>query len=278
MENKLSRTIKQNPLLAFFMLTYIIGWTPYTLRHTAAESISMGIVNFSPAIAGIIVLGLTQGKEGLQALFGSLFRWKVKIKWYLIALFAPILLEVLAYVVQRIVGNIDSTRQLGDFFRIFQTQLPVVLAFLFFLVILTAGEELGWRGFALPRLIKRFGAFWASVLLGIFWGIWHLPMYWLPGSNQYGIPFFGYVLACIGYSFIYTCLYRGSGGSVLLACVYHGASNLVLNFGHILFPEVISNLYISLIAVALTALIVVLVSGKQILKPEKAQVYAIGTY
>jgi hypothetical protein len=93
------------------------------------------------------------------------------------------------------------------------------------------------------------------------WGLWHLPMFWIPGTLQYGLPVPGYVLATIGYSMIYTCIYNGMKGSLLLASLYHAASNLVLLYGNVISPKVIGNLYLSLPALGILVILVVVISG-----------------
>ena len=88
------------------------------------------------------------------------------------------------------------------------------------------GEELGWRGFALPRMQARNSALKASLIIGILWGCWHLPL-WLTGTESHPISLFGpFVVAVIASSVIYTWLYNNTGGSLLIIVLYHAASNL----------------------------------------------------
>jgi membrane protease YdiL (CAAX protease family) len=141
------------------------------------------------------------------------------------------------------------------------TQLPWLFIMLLFLVMSSSGEELGWRGYAMPRLQTLYGSVWASLILGLLWAFWHLPAFWIPGSPQYGLPVPGYVIATIGYTMIYTCIYNGTKGSVLLACLYHGASNLTLTYGNAIFPKIISDLYLSLPALVILVFVVIVLSG-----------------
>ena len=76
-----------------------------------------------------------------------------------------------------------------------------------------------------------------------------------------GLPIPGYVIATIGYALIYTCIYNGTGGSVLLASLYHGASNLTLIYGNVISPEIINDIYLSLPAHAVLVIVVIMISG-----------------
>ena len=90
---------------------------------------------------------------------------------------------------------------------------------------LVVGEEIGWRGFALPLLLERFGPWSASAVLGLMWALWHLPLFYMPGMPQYGTPFFSYVPYLIALSIILTVLAQKTRGSVAVATLFHGAVN-----------------------------------------------------
>lgn len=202
-----------------------------------------------------------EGKAGFIELVSRLFLWRVHIKWYLIALLAPVALEFLAILTHGLIGDTTPAMPFVDWIRMLPAQLPGLFLFLLMLMILASGEELGWRGYALPRLQAQFGSIVASLVLGSLWGLWHLPMFLIPGTAQYGLPVIGYVLATIGCTFIYTCIHNGTKGSILLSILYYAASNLTLIYGDAMFSKIISNLYLSLPAVAILAVIVILVSG-----------------
>lgn len=261
MDRYASSPLKRHPLASFFVLAYAIAWIPSAFGLATGNYSVLGISAFAPAISALIVNAANEGRTGIQALVSKLFLWRVRIKWVLIALLAPIVLELLAIPMHRWLGDAMPSPSFGDWIQILPAQLPALVLFLLFLVVLSMGEELGWRGYALPRLQSRYGAVWASLILGSLWGPWHLPTFWIPGSIQNGLPIPGYILATIGFTFIYTCLYNGSKGSVLLACLYHAASNLTLTYGNALFPKIIGNLYLSLPALAVLVIIVMALSG-----------------
>ena len=83
------------------------------------------------------------------------------------------------------------------------------------------GERAGEAGYALPRLQTRYGALTASIILGLFWGCWHLPAWLLPGSTQAGLSFPVFLVSVVATSVIFTWLYNSTGGSLLLIIVLH---------------------------------------------------------
>jgi membrane protease YdiL (CAAX protease family) len=93
------------------------------------------------------------------------------------------------------------------------------------LFVLVAGEELGWRGFALPRLLARSSPWTASVVLGVLWGFWHLPLFFVPGTPHSQMAFPGFIGYTVGLSLALTWFARLTAGSALLATLFHGVTN-----------------------------------------------------
>jgi membrane protease YdiL (CAAX protease family) len=256
-----SNLLKRYPLAFFFILAYGIAWIPLAYGLATGKYFLLGMVSFAPAISAVIMTAANEGKTGVQAIISRLFLWRVNFKWYLIALLAPLVMELLAFLTHKLFGDTSPSLQFTDWIQMFLAQLPWLAIFLVFLVLLSSGEELGWRGYAMPGLQARYGSVWASLILGLLWGLWHLPMFWIPGSSQYGLPVPGFILATIGFTFIYTCIYNGTKGSVLLASVFHAASNLTLTYGNAIFPKIIKNLYLSLPALVILVIVVMVFSG-----------------
>jgi membrane protease YdiL (CAAX protease family) len=100
----------------------------------------------------------------------------------------------------------------------------------FVVFVLIVGEELGWRGYALPKLLAERSVLAASLILGALWGAWHLPTFFVPGAPQYGLPFSAFVLLTMAYSVLFTWVYLHTRGSVLIAALLHGAINLSQGF------------------------------------------------
>jgi uncharacterized protein len=264
-----SNPLKRYPLVSFFLLAYGIAWIPLAYGLVTGKYFLQGFSFFAPAISAIIMTAANEGVTGIRALISKLFLWRANFKWYLVAILAPIVLELLAILTHILLGDTTPSLHFTDWIQMLPSQLPGLAILLIFLVLSSAGEEVGWRGYAMPGLQIRYGSVWASLILGLLWGLWHLPTFWIPGSPQYGVPVPGYILATIGYTFVYTCIFNGTKGSVLLACLYHGASNLTLTYGNAIFPKIISNLYLSLPALAVTVIAVIVLSGPNGLAEKK---------
>jgi membrane protease YdiL (CAAX protease family) len=89
-------------------------------------------------------------------------------------------------------------------------------------------EELGWRGFALPKLQSRYNAFTASLIIGVMWGLWHLPAFWIAGAGQYNQPVFWFMVGAPAVAILYTWVYNHTNGSLLIAVLYHVAFDSTL--------------------------------------------------
>jgi membrane protease YdiL (CAAX protease family) len=105
--------------------------------------------------------------------------------------------------------------------------LPMVLiAFVFMMIFVALGEEVGWRGYALPALQARYGALASSVILGVMWGLWHLPLFFNPSAGSYSDLHFGLWLAyLIPFAILITWVFNSTGGSVLMAMFVHAVMN-----------------------------------------------------
>jgi uncharacterized protein len=139
-----------------------------------------------------------------------------------------------------------------------------------FLVILTLtdglGEELAWRGFALPRLLTHHNALVASLILGVLWALWHLPLVWTEGATMYQQPIWLFLMDIMATSVLFTWVFLHTRGSVLIAMLFHGATNLFL-----VSPDVASTGDLELPVLAMVAkwvlvAIVLLVAGPSLVR------------
>ena len=204
--------VKRHPLVAFFALAYALTWPTIPL---VAVSPLLGLPGlFGPAIAAIVTTAVAEGRPGLRDLLGRILRWRVGARWYAIALGLPVVLAGAAAGTHLLLGG-PAVLRVGA--------LSLLEPVLFVLII---GEELGWRGYALPRLLARRSALAASLILGLLWGLWHLPTFFVPGTPQHGLPISAFLLLTMAYSVLFTWIYLHTGGSVLLATLFHGAINL----------------------------------------------------
>ena len=208
-------------LVGFFALTYLLTWTLW-LASTSAGSFRTPLIYLGVFIPGIVGLWLTarhEGREGILALLGRLLHWRVPLKWYAFALGYMLTIKLVVALLYRLI--------VGGWPR-FGGGVSYVLIELLASVTLfwgQAGEEIGWRGFALPRLATRFGLARASIVLGIIWAAWHLPLFYIPATTTTGQSFLLYLLQVTAVSVVIAWLYANTKGSLLLVMVLHAAIN-----------------------------------------------------
>jgi membrane protease YdiL (CAAX protease family) len=207
---------KRHPLVAFFVLAYALTWP---LIPLVSVSPLWGFpAVFGPALAALIVVTVADGRDGLRDLLGRMARWHVGARWYAVALALPAVLALAALSLHVALGAQTSVEFGG---------LSVLNLMVFVLIV---GEEVGWRGYALPKLLAERSVLAASLILGALWGAWHLPTFFVPGAPQYGLPFSAFLLLTMAYSVLFTWVYLHTRGSVLIATLLHGAVNLSQGF------------------------------------------------
>ncbi len=219
--------ILKAPVISFFILAYLISWL-FWLPLLFMGSESGGLFMFllivggqGPFAAAIIISKLMGDFKGFTRL---LLMWRISFKWYLAALALPVLISIVAYGVFVTIGGTPMLPPETPPLYVY----PLLLLFVMFL---GGGlEEPGWRGFALPMLLKRHTPFLASIFIGIVWAIWHLPLFFAPLSSQFGLPFGWYFLNALALSVIFTWLFLKSDGSTVTAIVLHGGVNAALTF------------------------------------------------
>ena len=114
----------------------------------------------------------------------------------------------------------------------------VFIPYLFFMIFLGGGqEEFGWRGYALPILENKFGIWFANIILGIIWGCWHIPMWFITGLSQYYMSFVGFLLLTVGYSFIFSWVRNISSNKPFSGLYVHGVTNAFIPFMPILIMQ-----------------------------------------
>jgi CAAX protease family protein len=176
--------IKSHPLLAYFVLAFAISWGGILLVMSpggilGARVVSEGLMPLvylatllGPSVAGIVMIGVVDGRAGLHELWFRLRRWRVGIRWYAVALLtAPLLISAILYVLSPTSpGFLPAIATTDDKDSLLLVGIVMGLVVGFF-------EELGWTGFAVPRLRLRFGVLTTGLILGILWGFWHLPLF-----------------------------------------------------------------------------------------------------
>ncbi len=178
---------------------------------------------WGPNIVALTLTALFYGKRGVLNLLRKYTIWKVPIGWYLFILVG---LPAVGLAAALLAGTF-STSIIGLWNG--QT-IPRLLPMLLNLLITGAlGEELGWRGFALPRLLQKWNALTASLILGALWGLWHLPAFLAAGTPQSGLSLPAFVLGAIVLSSLTTWVFIHTNGSLLLCALIHFMANFSLS-------------------------------------------------
>jgi uncharacterized protein len=237
------RWIKNHDLLTYFVLTFLITWGCWItviltlpgrdIKNLTPVGMLMEYIGlWGPALAAILVAAVTRGKAGMKALFGRLLIWRVPGKWYLLALILWPVISILAAFWHASVTN----RPLSLDWSRWTTLGSVVLGGL--LVGYHADEEIGWRGFALPRLLERWNALTASIVLGVIWGLWHLPgMFVLQVKGMESpIPFYTYLIFTVSLSILITWFFNHTRGSLIFSMFIHWGGNAIPPYLNKLLP------------------------------------------
>lgn len=229
--------IKSYPVLAYVILAYTISWViqlPELIamrgnyHFTERYLLLLNISSFGPSLAAIIVTVFTEGWAGVKTLLKRLLQWRVSWLVYLATFFVFPLVFFLGY---QVLGIQAADGENLLLFLTLVVAVPInALVGSIILGIGPLGEELGWRGFMLPHLLKRYGDFTSSVILGLVWAFWHLPVF-LFSEWRGDIPIYLaiglYSLGTISIAYMMTKLHIWGNGSVLIAILFHGVVNYV---------------------------------------------------
>jgi len=220
--------------LSFFALTYAISWTSFAGafvmvggRVSAAAGTDLPLLvlglfgTFAPSIVALGLTARSEGADGIQSLLERLFKWRVGVRWYVFAVGYLVTIKIGVALVYRIAIGVWPRFGVEPWYIL---AIATVLS-----TPVQAGEEIGWRGYALPRLAARLGLARASLLLGIIWAIWHLPLFFVPGIDNYGQSFMIFALQVTAISVPMAWLYARTDGSLLLVMLMHGANNQTRN-------------------------------------------------
>ncbi|MBD3285617.1 CPBP family intramembrane metalloprotease [candidate division WOR-3 bacterium] len=209
-------------VLSFIIMYGLVGLGKLGIMPTDSPLFMLLFIvgSWGPTIAAILALLITEKGKGIGNLFRGWGRWKVGIGWYGAALspFAVALLVAFIYLV--IMGRPAPGPQ---------TEITVpVIAMSLMMALLTGatGEEPGWRAFATPRLQHHLGALGASVILGIIWILWHLPLWFLEDTPQYGMPFVPFAVSCVTETILLTWIFNNTRGSLAMASLFHLSINI----------------------------------------------------
>lgn len=230
MSIKLLKYLNNNiQLISYFGLTYLISWTIWLPLYGPVfgwNSFSIfpfhhGMGGLGPLVAAFVTTWIFLKTEGLKKLLTKCIQFK-PLLYLLIALFSPFILaffsSLLSYFIDKTPINLNGLFKAKEF-----PQFNLMTFFFYNLLFFGCGEEVGWRGFALPRLQNKFTALTSSLILTLFWALWHLPLFFYrPGYITMDIAgTIGWIFSLLTGSILLTWLYNSARGSILICAVFH---------------------------------------------------------
>lgn len=206
-------------------LSYFVFWGPLALFKVPAISFvsdvrgpawAIALFFIGPFVPSLLAVYLTwrkEGEPGLRSLGRRILQFKLGWRWYVVTFLIVIAGTVGQVLIYKFIGNPFDARvfvtQMGSFFPL--------------LILGPLSEELGWRGYALDRLQTRWNALVSSLIIGLVWSLWHLPLFLIPGTSQYemGVSFIGFLIKLTSSSVLYTWLYNNTRRSLWSAILLH---------------------------------------------------------
>ncbi|MFZ5941831.1 MAG: type II CAAX prenyl endopeptidase Rce1 family protein [Bacteroidota bacterium] len=250
--------MKKHPLLWFFLLTFLITWglaglffgfQPFYERifgKISATNPVFILAVWGPNIAAVIMTLVAGERGALKALLKRFIPVKAGIWWYLAVI---VLIPLSGSLINLLTGTPLT----------FTGQTPALSLSMMLAILISGplGEELGWRGYALPRMLEKRSALAAGLLLGLIWGLWHLPTFFTPGLPQAGLQIPAFILSAVSLSVIVTWIFVNTGQNLFFIFLFHYFVNFTFSLIGTKF------LYVSGVFI-LVALIVILLYGKEL--------------
>jgi membrane protease YdiL (CAAX protease family) len=262
-----SEFVDRYGLALFFALAYLFSWSVWSLESRVENGgLVIWLGSAGPALAAVLVAALSRGRQGLEDLLSRLFVWRVGVKWYLIALFlVPAAgLGIAGGCV--LTGNLTAHLPGAEAWRdTLGLQLVGIGSAVALGTLISVGEELGWRGFALPRLQERVHPLASSAIIGLLWGVWHFNG--LLGGQAEAVSLqdaLFFLLGTVSVSVIYTWLFNNTRGSVLIACLFHAVYDVTVLWVLAVLPLPPSATRMGMLGLAGIALVIVLLAGPRL--------------
>lgn len=179
---------------------------------------------FAPMMAAITLVVREEGWKGTRVFLGQALDFRIKPVYLVLALASPVLIHAIAHYLALAVG-LDVAKTL------IPAEIPIapiVLAIPTFILMLVIGggqEEFGWRGYAQESLQEKIGVIPASLVIGVIWGIWHLPLWFMAGDLHSAYSFLAFVMMTTSISIVYAWLYNSSGKKLIVVMFFHAMNN-----------------------------------------------------
>jgi len=218
--------VTRHRLFFFFLFSFVLTWGYFWLiwapLRLPDSLIALG--GFGPSVSAFLVLALSSGKPGVLRLLRSIVHWRVGVIWYLVALLGLPVLNFLAFlVVPGVLGDLVAPDLRLP--RIYLSEIAICLT----IGIAPMWEEIGWRGFAQPRMQRRYGPVVGSLFVGALWGVWHLPFFFGPLARtgpdatlvRASTSLVEFSIGLTGLSVVMAWVLNNCGGSTLMAILLH---------------------------------------------------------
>ncbi len=221
-----NRVIRRHPVIVFYLLAFLfswLGWVPQMLYARGLVPFSSPLFSLlggvGPTLAAVVVILALREKDGIRNLFGPLLKLRASPWWYLFVFIFWFVAAGIALGIGALFGQ--PLPEIGGF--PWWSLLPVFVTML----LSNVWEEIGWRGFALPRLQEKYTDLAIVFIMGLLWSLWHLPLMLDPSSPMSGLPWYGEIIFSLSLTVIYTWLYQNTGRSLFFVSVFHAMSNTV---------------------------------------------------
>ena len=208
----------------FFLIAYAISWTAWIILFAQHFSPFGGagrklyvIAVLAPHAAALVTTALGGGSAAIRGFYCRVRR-RIPLRWAIAAICVPPFI----YLIRDAIA-VGFGLSHGAFFH---SPPRSVTALIIGQLIVVVGEEPGWRGFALPRLIARFGAIVGTLTIGLAWTFWHLPLFIIPGTPQHETNLLAFALELIAWSMVITLIMMHVRGSVVPAMLFHASANV----------------------------------------------------
>ncbi|MDI9624687.1 MAG: type II CAAX endopeptidase family protein [Methanothermobacter sp.] len=242
-------------LYIFFLIAFAWSWLLWLPE--AIWSIKLYLAPFGPTIAAFILTYASGGLDGAKKLLKRGIDFSFGKIWLIpIFLLMPTIIG-LSFLLAILSG--EPAPEMGVLSQ------PWIIIPAFFYILFLGGpmaEEFGWRGYALDRLQTKYNALISSIILGIIWGLWHLPLFFMKGQEIYrNVPILGFILGTVLLSILFTWIYNNTGRSILAVLLFHTMGNL----SHFIFPTMATSLggLYSLILNIIAVIIILIIWGPE---------------
>ena len=226
---------KRNPW-KYFLLTFAYAWLiwipsvldglgldlPFDVTGYSMVVVIIGA--FAPLLAAITLVARNEGRKGIKAFLKRALDFHIKPIYLILALILPLVIHLIAHYLALALG-LDVAQTL---FPAEISVAPVILAIPYFFLMLVIGggqEEFGWRGYAQEPLQEKIGVIPASLVIGVIWGIWHLPLWFMAGDMHNAYSFLAFVMMTTSISLMYAWLYNSSRKNLIVVMFFHAMNN-----------------------------------------------------